>query len=33
MPFKKYRYDGSDAFKITKCSTDETSLCDDRKDA
>ena len=33
MSFKKYRYDGSHPFKISKCSTDETSLCVDRKDA
>ena len=33
MSFKKYRYDGSEAFKISKCSTDETSLCVDREDA
>ena len=33
MSFKKYCYDCSRSFKISKCSTDETSLCDDRKDA
>ncbi len=33
MSFKKYCYDGSESFSISKCSTDETSLCDDRKDA
>ena len=33
MSIKKYRYDGSDPFKIGKCSTDETSLCSDRGDA
>jgi len=33
MTFEKYRYDSSDSLKISKCSTDETSLCDDRKDA
>ena len=33
MSFKKYCYDGSDPFRISKCSTDETSLCSDRKDA
>ena len=33
MSIKKYRYDGSDPFRIDKCSTDETSLCSDRGDA
>ena len=33
MLFKKYRYDGSREFEIAKCSTDETDLCADRKDA
>ncbi len=33
MSFKKYCYDGSHEFKISKCSTDETSLSADRKDA
>ncbi len=33
MPFEKYRYDSSRPFEISKCSTDETSLCADRKDA
>ncbi len=33
MPFKKYRCDGSDPFVISKCATDETSLCGDREDA
>ncbi|MBR6405087.1 MAG: polyphosphate kinase 2 family protein [Lachnospiraceae bacterium] len=33
MPFKKYCYDGSHSFEISKSSTDETSLCVDRKDA
>ena len=33
MPFKKYCYDGSQYFKISKCSTDETSLCENQKDA
>ena len=33
MPFEKYRYDGSRSFQISKSRTDETSLCDDRKDA
>ena len=33
MSFKKYRYDGSRPFKISQCSTDETSLCSDRRDA
>ena len=33
MPFEKYCYDGSHSFQISKCSTDETSLCPDRKDA
>ena len=33
MSFEKYCYDGSRPFKISKCSTDETSLCIDRKDA
>ena len=33
MAFKKYVYDGSKKFNIGKCSTDETSLCVDRKDA
>ena len=33
MPFKKYCYDGDHPFKLSKCSTDETSLCVDRQDA
>ena len=33
MSFEKYRCDGSQEFEISKCSTDETSLCDDRKEA
>ena len=33
MPFKKYCYDGSRSFRIAESSTDETSLCMDRKDA
>ncbi len=33
MPFKKYCYDGSNHFNISKCSTDETSLCANLKDA
>ena len=33
MAFKKYRYDGSEKFKISKSSTDETGLCSDRKEA
>ena len=33
MAFKKYCYDGSDSFRISRCSTDETSLCADRGDA
>ncbi len=33
MSFEEYRYDGSHPFKIAQCSTDETSLCVDRKDA
>ncbi len=33
MPFRKYCYDGSQPFRISKCSTDETSLCVDRRDA
>ena len=33
MSFQKYRFDGSRPFEISACSTDETSLCDDRKDA
>lgn len=33
MPFKKYCYDGSRPFKISKSSTDETDLCTDRRDA
>ncbi len=33
MAFKKYCYDGTHHFEISKCSTDETSLCTDRKDA
>lgn len=33
MPFKKYRYDGSKPFEISKCATDETGLCADRKEA
>lgn len=28
---KKYRYDGTEPFRIKKASTDETSLCDDKK--
>jgi PPK2 family polyphosphate:nucleotide phosphotransferase len=31
--FKEYRYDGSKAFKISKVSTHETKLCDDKKEA
>ena len=31
MSFKKYCYDGSRSFEISECSTDETSLCADRK--
>ena len=27
----KYRYDGTEPFRINKASTDETSLCDDKK--
>ena len=33
MLFKEYRYDGSRPFAISKCSTDETTLCSDRRDA
>ena len=33
MSYKKYCCDGSHPFKIAQCSTDETSLCADRKDA
>ena len=33
MAFKKYCYDGSKKFNISKSSTDETDLCKDRKDA
>lgn len=33
MAFKKYVFDGSKKFVIAKASTDETSLCKDRKDA
>ena len=33
MSFKKYRYNGSEKFKIAKVSTNETSLCDDREKA
>ena len=33
MSFQQYRYDGFKTFKISECSTDETSLCSDRKDA
>ena len=33
MSFKKYLYDGSQPFKTSKCSTDETSLCTGREDA
>ncbi len=33
MSYKKYCFDGSHPFKISQCSTDETSLCADRKDA
>ena len=33
MAFKKYVYDGTKKFMIAKSSTDETSLCKDRKDA
>lgn len=33
MSYKKYCCDGSHPFKISQCSTDETSLCADRKDA
>lgn len=31
--FKEYRYDGSKAFKISKVSTKETKLCEDKKEA
>ena len=33
MAFKQYCYDGSRSFDISKCPTDETSLCADRKEA
>ena len=33
MSFKEYCYDGSRVFHISKCPTDETSLCADRKEA
>ncbi len=33
MSYKKYCFDGSHPFKISQCSTDETSLCTDRRDA
>ena len=33
MAFKKYCYDGTKSFKISKSSTDETELCKDRADA
>lgn len=33
MSFKKYVFDGSEKFVIAKASTDETSMCKDRKDA
>ncbi len=33
MSFKKYLYDGSQPFKTSKCSTDETSLCTGHEDA
>ncbi len=33
MSFEKYRWDGTHEFEISKCSTDETGLCDDRKEA
>ena len=33
MSFQKYCFDGSRPFKISQCSTDETSLCADRKEA
>jgi len=33
MAFKKYVFDGTKKFVIAKASTDETSLCKDRKDA
>ena len=33
MSFKHYRYDGFQTFKISECSTNETSLCPDRKEA
>ena len=33
MSFKEYCCDGSHPFEISQCSTDETSLCTDRKDA
>ena len=33
MPFKKYCYDGDHPFKLSTCSTDETSLCVDSQDA
>lgn len=31
--FSKYRYDGKKTFHINKASTDETSLCEDKKEA
>jgi len=33
VSFKHYRYDGFQTFKISECSTNETSLCPDRKEA
>ena len=33
MAFNQYCYDGSRSFSISKCPTDETSLCTDRKEA
>ena len=33
MSFNKYCFDGSRPFRISRCSTDETSLCEDRRDA
>ena len=33
MAFKKYVFDGTKKFVISKTSTNETSLCKDRKDA
>ena len=31
--FKDYLYNGKDKFKISKVSTNETSLCKDKEDA